>query len=643
MRRRVKILVVLVSVLGILSDVWASEWFRLNPLDWEASFEFDGSRRSGDAGTSQDTQFEEGIRIRQSGYSLDPKIATFSLEIEPVWQQGDFHYPAPGRDDELDASFLNYSGSLSLLHGTPGPVGLTADASRSAGTTDFSLGSRSEFDTENRRVELNWKTSIFPSILSYSERFLDQTHRSGLSGTLSERDDVLRTLRYRGRSLKMNLSLEHSDFDDRIFNRDYEEEKARWSHIARWGKGSRLNSSLDYTDRKGFSAYEKLNIAESARLQHTKNLYSSYTLGHSTLSQRQETRRNSASLGLTHQLYQNLTTDFQLSGASMDFDLGEQDEYGTKLRFTYNKKIWRDGRLTAGIGGGRRIVDREAIGGLLDVTNESHTVDITRTLFLNERYIDTTSIIVKGGAGFPVFTEGTDYTVVSVDSNFTQIEILPAGLINVGDTVLVDYSYQSLPSLEYSTNTFNYRVSTDFGWISLFHRASRSDQNLISGTDEGFLTDRRDDTSGLQIRWTRPRTRTTFNVERRSFRSGDLDSKSFILRQSLIYTVSPTAVLNLSANETFTESNGRQIDTLTADMSMRWRPGPNLVVTPRVGILNREERGVSDERYFTAGVDLRWAVRKLSVTASLKHNEWSGTINNTDENRLMLTLIRRSR
>jgi hypothetical protein len=49
MRRRVKILVVLVSVLGILSDVWASEWFRLNPLDWEASFEFDGSRRSGDA------------------------------------------------------------------------------------------------------------------------------------------------------------------------------------------------------------------------------------------------------------------------------------------------------------------------------------------------------------------------------------------------------------------------------------------------------------------------------------------------------------------------------------------------------------------------------------------------------------------
>lgn len=636
-----KCLVVIACIFWTSSDGWASEWFQLDPLDWDVTFKSDRSQRTSNGETSQDTRFDEAIRLRQSGYSLDPRIATFSMELNPVWTQGNFKYT--GRDEELDGRFLNYNAGLSLLHGTQKPVSVNAQASRSSGTNDFSLGSRSEFETENRFLALNWKTSVFPTTVSYSERFLDQSFRSGFSGAVSNREDLLRTLKFNGRSSKMNLSLEYNDFDDRIFNRDYKETRARWFHSARWGKGSHLNSTLIYTDKAGFQNFQNLHVAENAKLQHTDNLYSTYRLEHSSITQILETRRNSAGLGLTHQLYQNLTTRFELSGASSDFDLGKQDEYGSLLDLNYNKKIAWDGKLSAGIGGERRIVDRKATGGLLEVIDESIVVDITGIVVLDLRFINPTTIIVTDVTGFVVFTEGVDYIVVPVANNLTEIQILPGGLINVGDTILVDYRYQSMPSLEYETNSFRYGVTLNFGWISLYHREFRSDQNMISGADGSFLTDRRDATSGIQIRWTHPRIKTTFDMETRSFRSGDFESESFILRQSLFYTMSPKTTLTLSANESFTESEGRETDLLSADLSLHWRPTSELSVTPKVGAWRREEIDISDQRYFTAGVDLRWSVRKLSITASLKHNKWSGTINDSDENRLMFTIIRRSR
>ena len=634
-------LAALIVALWSVPNAWATEWFQLHPVDWEVIFEFDGRKRTGDAGDAKELRFDEDLRLRQSGYSLDPRIANFSLELNPVYSQGDFQLP--GQDDRLNGSSFNYDASVSLLNGTPGPVSFDAQATRSSGTSDFSLGSRSAFENQHQRLALNWKTDAFPSTLSYSERFLDETFRSGFSGAISQREERLRTVSFKGRSSKTSVTLERTDLDDLAFDRDFTEQRAHLSHSAQWGKGSHLNSRMAYVDREGFQGYENVYLVEEARLQHTNKLYSTYMIDHSSVARESQTERNAINLGLTHQLYQNLTTTFALSGANTDFDSGAQDERGARLDLNYNKKIAFGAKLSASLGVGTRITDRIATGGLQDVIDEQSVVDLTNIVVLNERFIDTSTIVVTDAAGLVVFTEGADYIVVPAANDVTEIQILPAGLINVGDTISVDYKFASAPSLEYSTDDLSYRIGLDFGWVSFFHRAFRSDQDLISGTAQGFLTDRRDARSGVRFRGNLLSTEATLDVEMQSLRSGDFKSNSTVLRQSLRYTGSRKMNLVFTASETFTKSNGTKFGLYMMDVSVRWRPGRRFTLTPRIGAWYRDEPDVSTQGFFTAGLDLEWTVRQLRFTATLEHNSWGGSFNDTDENRLSFAISRRSR
>jgi hypothetical protein len=101
--------------------------------------------------------------------------------------------------------------------------------------------------------------------------------------------------------------------------------------------------------------------------------------------------------------------------------------------------------------------------------------------------------------------------------------------------------------------------------------------------------------------------------------------------------------LVLSASETFTESNGTEFGLYVVDVSVRWRPGRRLALTPRVGAWYRDEPDVSTQGFLTAGLELQWTVRQLRFTATLEHNSWGGTINDSDESRLLFTITRRSR
>jgi hypothetical protein len=332
----------------MVSDAWAQEWLHLRPLEGRVSLGFDGFWRSSESsGGSRNIEFEERIRLRQSGDIVDPGLASFSLEVEPTFSQGQIN--STGVDETRDGYFLNYNGSLSLLQGALSPIGLTADAGRSTGETDGGLGSRTEFESEYRNAALNWKNRIFPSTLRYSERFREQTFRSGLSGASSQSDNALRSLSLAGQSSKLGLLLERDWFDDQAetTDSDYTSNHARLTHRFDWGKGSHLRSRIDYLDRGGFNANEHLTVDESARIQHTENLASTAAYGFFSSSARGvESTTHSGNFSLAHQLYRNLTTTLDLSGRFRDSDLGQEEQYNGGLNLRYRKGIFWDGQLS---------------------------------------------------------------------------------------------------------------------------------------------------------------------------------------------------------------------------------------------------------------------------------------------------------
>ena len=638
--------IVAIALFGLESGGRAEEWIHLDPQQWEATLEFDGFRRQANSGETTDIEFQEGIRVRQRGFGLDRRIATFSLDTHFVLEQG--RRRSPSGESDRTGKFVDYVADMSVLHGTPSPVSVNGQATRSSGTLDGSLGSRSEFVSETRSAAINWKSPHFPSSLRYTERLLDSTFDSG-TGSTSQRDDALRTIGLSGRSSKLDLALEHAWFTDRVSvtETDYDETRARVAHNFRWGKGSNLNSRIRFTDRTGFRPRQRFHLNESARLRHSSKLESVYRYRFESLSLETDTETHAGSVGVRHLLYKNLTTNLKLTGSTVDADASEEDKFDGRADFAYSRTVIWGGKLTAALGGGYGQTRRVSKQSSQSVIDEHHQVPASEIVVLSRRFIDTATIVVTDQAGNVRYSEGTDYTVAAT-GDLTELRIVSGQGIGVGQTIIVDYEFQTLPSLTFSRLPYNVRAALDFGWISFFHRISGEKQSLISGQNAGSLRDRQDRTTGLELRWERPDATATFGAEKRSISLGDFSSNTLTFRQSLVHSGLPRATLSANANESFITSGNRDIELFRADISLDWRPTWGLFVKPFASAWFRRDKAVpedgldeKEDRFFRMGVNLRWRVRQIRLNMRYNHDIRITDTDKTIEDRLMLTVTRK--
>jgi len=248
------------------TDAWQEQaWITLDPLKWQAAFKLDqtfGTTESAGTTTeSEETRLRESVRLRQTGYSLDPGILRFSLELEPTFEQSRFD--TGGQSQRFDTKFLDYSLDLRALEATPGPFSYFANAMQSTGTDLGSLGRRNDFQNTRAGIGANWKTRAFPSTLEITHRSRDETYRAGVTNTTTEIKEVERTARFRGRSSKMNVLAEISTFDDLVQSTDRDRTVARLQvfNNYRWGKGSELRNNIDYFKRTDTQPIERLRLA----------------------------------------------------------------------------------------------------------------------------------------------------------------------------------------------------------------------------------------------------------------------------------------------------------------------------------------------------------------------------------------------
>lgn len=628
--------------LGISTAARAQDWIHIGPASGEVFFGFDGTWDRPGGGSSREFEFEEGFRLRQQGDILNPGIANFALEIEPSISQRRLHQG--GQSSASDSIKVDYSGDFSLLQGTISRFSLDGQTTRARSEADGFLGSRSEFDSTTRRGSLHMRNRAFPITLTYSERELEQTfHPADSPVPEIRRNDVLRSVILKGRSSKLDVQLQRDRFDDRIEGRDTDHvtDTAHMNHRFAWGDNSQLQTRLEYLDRVGFNANKRWSIDESARIQHTDDLVSTASYGFQSFEQQSQTETRDAAYTLTHKLYSNLTTTVGVEAGRLDSDVEVQRDYNGNLDFAYRKNI-PGGAFTLNLGGSYGRTDRVSSGGFVGVVDEPHTVPVTGNFLLDQRFIDIATISITDSVG-TVFNEGSDYIVASVANDLTEIRIVFGGPIAAGDAVLVSYQYQPLPTLEFATSGLNYNAGLDFGWVSLFHRDSRLNQTLLSDSGSGLLTDSRNIATGLELKWSGATTKATFGAERRFTRTGDFESDSFLFDQTLTRTLSPVARLTLSTSESFTETGDRDIQLYNADASMRWRPAPTLTISPSLGAWQMREDGAvdSDQWFFKAGVDARWALRQLEVDLAYDHNARGGDIANRVEDRVKLNFSRR--
>jgi len=648
----VKIMALLLVFCWTTTRASASDWLdgmlHFDPRDWELTTEFDGSKRGTDDAVTTDSNFQEGLRVHQNGYVLDPAIATFAIDQSYTLEQGK-NTPSDGEATSRNASFTNYNINVSLLHGTVLPVTVSGFASRDSGTVNGGLGSRTEFINQSVDLGVYYKSPYFPTSIRYSELTRDQTFSSGLSSRTSETDNTLRTISILGKSTKLQVGLDYDQFTDQASdeNRDFSEASANVNHIFRWGKGSQLSSRSVFQSRTGFNPSRRFNLDENVNLKHSSKLDSAFTYRYSTLSQTTDTISHFGSTELTHKLYNNLVTKINLSGSTETIDRSQKDVYLGKVDMNYNKGILWKGKLTSAAGVGYGWTDNLSSGDLFAITDESHAVAVGGTVQLRQRFISASSIVVSNLAGTTFYTQGLDYNFISVKDDRTELQILGGGAIAVGQTILIDYQYQPAPTTSYAHIPFNFRVGLDFSRISFFEELSGTKFSVTSGEDDS-LNDQFTSKSGVKLTYKQSDLEATTAAEFEHSVDGDLKTNTFSLSEAVAYTFRPEATLNADATQTYVISGGRLTEVYSFNLSGNWTPLRGLFIRPFLNArMNKSEpyselsSGKINDTFIGTGFSLRWRVRSIDVRLRYNHDNRFGTTATTQEDRLRLALSRK--
>ena len=629
----------------------------LNPTELDIVFSYDGTK-SQNGIESNESEWEAGLRIGQSGYLLDPKIAWFLIDLEPVVRRGEFNSDVS--DQDTDGKLMNYLVLTNFLRGTPGPFGFDLSAQRSDNINSGSLGNRFDTLIDSNKAVLHWKNPAFPMSLSYEERTLDEEFRSSLDSPVTERNEILKNWIVKGRSSKLNIHLQHTDSDDRIVSRDndYELDRAVLNHNFKWGKNSQLTSNINHYERTGFSANKRLTANENVRIQHFENLYSRASIYYQSTEQAIENREKGFDYELHHRLYNNLNSTAFVNSSKQDSDNVNEDKWRVGLGTTYNKNNLFGAKVNAGARLSYQRTDRDSMSGLIDVIDESHIVPLSGAILLSRRFIVTSSIVVTDSTGSVIYIEGTDYTTFSVDGDFTQLQIVPGGRISTGDNIFVSYSAEQLPTQEFSTIFSNINFNIDYDWVRLSHSDSRSNDKLISGSSESFLNDSQHTLSEIEFHFAPSNIDTKLGIERRYTLNGDFDSTQHTLSQLFSWKTLKSKkhqgiLWNLNSTQSFTKQNQLDTDLYRLELSANWRPNPRLRVRPVLSIWRRIDSGDAvtgnkrEDEFFTIGLWARWRYRKVDFDFNYDHNQRTVTrpeINDKTElteDRIMFTLKRR--
>jgi len=226
---------------------------------------------------------------------------------------------------------------------------------------------------------------------------------------------------------------------------------------------------------------ESLNARFGKSLQASLNYFYSYYKTLNFDNEEQTTSSNGFGASVIYHLFSSL--EARLTGKAADYQTlgGHESSYSGGGALTYRKKLPAESDITASFSGDHEVTDRQVVESSLTVRDERFTnVQQGDILSLKTSAKSYTVLSITNTDQTITYVEGRDYTVFST---LGRIEIITAGQIASGATILVSYTAEIDPSIKYATDTIALN-----GVLSLFKNhyrikgaMLRQDQSRISG------------------------------------------------------------------------------------------------------------------------------------------------------------------
>ncbi len=642
------VLLILVALLSIYDTLPAQEvgLFRLRRWGGSLRFRWQTENRFAPDLTREKT-YNGAFNLHNNGYIINPNLLYFQWSGDVGLYLTRFVTQEINRNTKGRLLSQNFLASLFKS----GKYPLTFLWDRNINVIDMEQGGRNNYDINNLQVVVETRDWSTPSRLQIASRDLWEVWDR--AGFRTERNQLRRTINYTGRrgADEYNLDLDYDflNIKDRIRAKwSYSKHTANVRYIRPFGKDdlNQFNSRLSLFIRNGLSDYKNAGINNSIQLHHKYHLSSRYhhslmitrTLG-STFMQ------NTAYASASHRLFSSLNTSLSTGGSYSNLRGGNTYTYSLSSSVNYNKKIPLSGRLQLGFTRGYSINN-------IETNNTEHIIVHERQAFvggfhvmLNERDIITSSIIVFDEQGKMIFEEGEnkDY-ILTVVGDRVELFRTPFGRIAENAVILVDYRFNTLPTMRYKTNSQVISAGVSFGWLSLTYNINRHIQDLVKGDPAGInkLQDMQAKAALARITLRRDNAGMSVYARHKLYHSRNLDFKSIDTQFS--FFVKPFYSLSISNKLSYSLLD-HQLELLKVSVySLRselgWRPSRSFMLRGYGKYRLRKESAKTDEQNIEYGASLQRYWRVLTLQLRYEKRIWDFFFRTIKEQRFTLEVVR---
>lgn len=449
---------------------------------------------------AKETILEESVRLEIDGYTYHPNFLEFSLGGLFGLLQQSFEEDFSGRDRSSsdDGTIIEFDLDGHFFKKKEYPGSVFARRYRALEARPFQPSI--ETTTTNYGVLWQYVSERMPTSFQFSHNDvrLEPLSKEEEDGRQTDTQFRFETGYRFSDHNALSFVYNRQSVEQEPFKLDYDLDEMTLSHRLDFGEGHRhrLDSEFNLYDQRGTFDIERWRWREILRLQHTENLRTWYQL--EVLDRTQgslsgvppiQERSYLLSGALEHQLYESLLT--QLTGfvQKQEFEAGADiDRMGAQASFDYRKKNpW--GELVADYRA--RLQREERSGGdvLAEVIDERRTFRDPQPVVLTNPRISTSSIFITAEDSFTAYQIGRDYTVRRIGDEI-EIERVPTGFIEDGETVLIDYTFNLGGdfTLETVAQDFGIRQNFDFG-LSPYYRLRWQDQTISPQEATGAVAD----------------------------------------------------------------------------------------------------------------------------------------------------------
>ena len=620
---------------------------------FKTDIELDDISSSSLAGGSTQTQriyVAPVVGIGWDSFIYHPDLLTFSVLAEPGynWQQ----YNYGGTTSSQNSVLVNGNFTATILQMKP--YATTVNYSRSHDEYQYDFFNSSIVDQEIFGATTGWREGAVPFTVSYQHTTRDSSGLS-LNSTTDSTTVSLHASNTRLHGDNTVLDYQFTGYDSsstdaqQKFTDSSETHYLAIADVEHFGKAT-LGSSLTWNHQENVGApADDVNAMLDFGMEHNAHLrsFASYSVDHYT-TEGTESLNQLLRAGLAHQLYESLTTTFDVHGTlANNNSFGstvDQQSVGAAIALNYSKHLGAWGTLTVGENLALDQTHQDSSGSELFINNESHTVPLTGLFFLNTpREISVVSIKDSTGTITLVPGLGGDY-LINTTTDPWQIQIFTTGPnhIAVGQNVQVSYLVQPNPTGDYSTLGEQFQVRLSF-WHDRADLYARYNSTENQASSAAFVLENISEfQAGADVTWHGLRADATYTDRQSSL----YDYQSFALSEGYSLKTGLHSTAGMDLRQQWSEYPGgsgtnssQNVTYYSFTSRFEWHPLAGLSWNNEAGY--EEQRGAgADQDLIVLRSYLNWLIGKLDFRLGYEFQNQQYTLEKNQRNFVYVRLRR---